>query len=86
MTAYDLLLEINGKLPPRDKVTLDVTQLEIDPGKVLIRASAKTPDEIDAIETALKEIACLGEASRGATQTGPNGERVFSLTYKTSCM
>ena len=38
------------------------------------------------IETALKEITCLGEATRGATQTGPNGEKVFSLTYKTSCM
>jgi general secretion pathway protein L len=87
MTAYDILLEINGKLPARDKVTLDVTQLDIGEGKVTLRGSAKTPDEIDAIETALKEVACLGEASRGSTQTGPNNTKQFTLTYnKTSCM
>jgi len=86
MSAYDVLLEINAKLPARDKVTLDVSQIEIDPGKVMIKASAKTPDEIDAIETALKEVTCLGEASRGATQTGTNSEKIFSLTYKTTCM
>jgi Tfp pilus assembly PilM family ATPase len=87
MTAYDTLLEINGKLPARDKVTLDVTQLDIADGKVTIKGSAKTPDEIDAIETALKEVSCLGEASRGSTQTGPNNTKQFTLTYnKTSCM
>jgi len=86
MSAYDLLLEINSKLPARDKITLDIQQVEIDRSKVTIRGSTKTAEEIDALTAALKEIQCLGAASPGATQTGPNGEKAFSLSYKPSCL
>ena len=86
MSAYDLLLAINGKLPPRDKITLDVTKLDIKDNKVSLEASAKTPEEIDALETSLKEITCIKEITRGPTTSGPNGEKNFSFQMRTECM
>lgn len=85
MTAFDILLEINSKLPARDKITVDITELEIRDGKVSIKASAKKPEEVDAFETALREVKCLKDAARGATQTA--GEWInFSYTFKNECM
>ncbi|MBE7453269.1 MAG: pilus assembly protein PilM [Kofleriaceae bacterium] len=86
MSAYDLLLTINGKLPPRDKVTLDVTDLDIKDNRVSLKASAKTPEEIDLIEAALKEITCIKEITRGSTTSGASGEKNFSFTMRTECM
>jgi len=86
MTAYDLLLAINEKLPGSDKVTLDVSDIDIKDNKVNIKASAKTPEEIDLIEASLKEISCVKEITRGPTQNGPNGEKNFSLALRTECM
>ena len=88
MSAYDLLLAINAKLPARDKVTLDVTDLDIKDNKINIKASAKTPEEIDQIEAALKDIPCIkaGEITRGSTTNGPNGEKNFSFSIRTECM
>lgn len=86
MSAYDLLLTINAKLPPRDKVTLDVTDFDIKDNKVNLKASAKTPEEIDQLEVALKEIPCIKEITRGATTNGPDGEKNFSFAMRTECM
>ncbi|MBZ0231719.1 MAG: hypothetical protein K8M05_05165, partial [Deltaproteobacteria bacterium] len=88
MSAYDLLLAINAKLPARDKVTLDVTDFDIKDNKINLKASAKTPEEIDQIEAALKEIPCIkaGEITRGSTTNGPNGEKNFSFSIRTECM
>ncbi len=86
MSAFDLMLAINAKLPARDKVTLDVTDLDIKDNKVSLKASAKTPEEIDQVEAALKEITCIKEITRGSTTNGPNGEKNFSFTMRTECM
>ncbi len=85
MTGYDILLAINEKLPARDKITLDITNLEITDSSVQLKGSTKKTDEIDVLETALKDVACLGPASRGATQTTAEGSQ-FQLSYKLSCM
>jgi general secretion pathway protein L len=85
-SAYDLLLEINAKLPGRDKVTLDVTQLDISKDKVSIRGSAKTDEEIDQIFTAIKDIKCFSDITPGTRETGTKGERRFQLTMTSACM
>jgi Tfp pilus assembly PilM family ATPase len=85
MSAYDILLAINEKLPARDKITLDVTQLDINEAAVEIRGTTKKPEEIDALETALKDIPCLGPATRGSTQQTAEGSQ-FQLSYKPTCM
>lgn len=86
MTAYDIFVKISEQLPPKDKVTLDVSSLEISADKVSLRGSAKTSDEIDLIDTQLKNIECFSEGSRGQTQTGAKGEKTFQLSYKQTCM
>lgn len=86
MSAYDLLLQINEKLPPRDKVTLDVSELEIKDDKVIFKAAAKTPEEIDLIDTALKQITCFKEITRGSTTSGADDSKNFSFTIRSECM
>lgn len=83
-TAYDILLEINSKLPARDKVTLDVRELDIKPGKITMNVGVKAPPEIDAIEDALKQIKCF-KVSRGDTSVKDGvHETVFNIN--SSCM
>ncbi|MEZ4401704.1 MAG: pilus assembly protein PilM [Kofleriaceae bacterium] len=86
MSAYDLLLEINSKLPARDKVTLNVASFEIRDNKVNLEGSAKTPEEVDLLEAALKSIPCIKEVSRGPSKSGKDGEKLFSFATRTECM
>lgn len=92
MSAYDLLLEINAKLPPRDKLTIDVSQLEIGKEKVTVRGSVKAETEakadegIDAVTAALKDIKCFSDITGGTRETGPKGERRFQLSITSACM
>jgi hypothetical protein len=86
LSAYDLLLEINAKLPEKAKVTLDIGTLEITDQKVTIRGSAKTDEEIDAITAQLKGIKCFTETTSGTRETGPKGERKFQLNIVSTCM
>ncbi len=86
MSAYDLLLEINGKLPARDKITLNVTSIDIKDNKVSFEGSAKTPEEIDQLEAAIKDISCVKEIARGPSKSGKDGEKLFSFALRTECM
>lgn len=86
MSAYDLLLLINSKLPARESLTLDVTDLDIKDNKINLKASAKTPQEIDALYAAMDSIECIKEITRGATTNGPNGEKNFSFAMRSECM
>jgi general secretion pathway protein L len=86
MTAYDIMLELNTKLPDRDKVTLDVEKLDIRPGKITFEATAKTSPEIDSLEEALSKVECFKEVSRGSTSVGQDDVRKFSFTITTNCM
>jgi general secretion pathway protein L len=86
MTAYDILLELNAKLPERSKVTLDVEKVDIRQGKITLEATAKTSPEIDAVEEALSQVECFKEVARGSTSVGQGDVRKFSFTITTNCM
>lgn len=86
MTAYDILLEINSRLPPKDQITLDIDRLDIDDQKVDMSGTAKTGEEIDLLVASLKKISCFKEIQRGATETGDDGVKKFKLTIPTTCM
>lgn len=86
LTAYDILLEINTHLPPKDKITLDIDKLDIDDQKVDMSGTAKTGEEIDLLVSELKKITCFKEIQRGATETGDDGVKKFKLTIPTTCM
>jgi Tfp pilus assembly PilM family ATPase len=87
MTAYDLLLEVNAKIPPKDKITLDVDKIDLDPQKVELSGTAKSPEEIDLLVSELKKIDCFNkEVNKGALETGENGVKKFRLTINSQCM
>jgi general secretion pathway protein L len=86
MSAYDILLEINSKIPPKDKITIDIDKLDIDDQKVDMSGSVKTAEEIDLLVTELKKVPCFKEIQRGATETGDNDTKKFKLTIPTTCM
>jgi general secretion pathway protein L len=86
MTAWDILLDVTNWMPARDKVTLDVSSIDIDANKVVLKGTAKTPDEVDAIEAALKAQTCFTEVNRGSLQQLADGKREFEFTIKSACM
>ena len=65
-TAFDLLDQISRKVPPADKVKLDVAELEIRPKKTFIKGTADTAAAVDEIAAKLKEIDCFEEVTKGA--------------------
>ncbi len=86
MTAYDVLLEINAHVPPKDKITLDVDKLQIDGQKVELEGTAKTPEEVDSLVGELKKIDCFHkDVTNGALETV--GElKKFHVTINAQCM
>ncbi|HTR55517.1 MAG TPA: pilus assembly protein PilM [Kofleriaceae bacterium] len=86
MTAYDVLIELNGHLPPKDKITLNVDKLNIDDQKVDLQGTVKTPEELDQLVGELKKVDCFKDVQRGATDPGENGTRRFHVTITAQCM
>ena len=87
MSAYDVLLEINAHVPPKDKITRDIDKLgiDIDGETVDVSGSAKTAAEIDTLVAELKKITCFKDIQRGATETGEGDVKKFKLTITTDC-
>jgi general secretion pathway protein L len=85
LSAYDLLLEINSHVPPKDKLTLDVEKLDIDEQKVDMSGTAKSREEIDALVTELKKSDCFKDVQKGPTESGDNGLVKFRLTMAPTC-
>ncbi len=86
LTGYDILLEVSSKIPPKDKITLDLSKIDINRDKIDLGGTAKKPEEIDALVTALREIKCFGEIGRGATESDANGLKKFTLSIPSTCM
>lgn len=87
MTAYDLLLEISSKVPPKDKISLDVDSIDINDQKVELSGYVKTAEQVDDLLTALKEIKCFKKdgITRGPLETEGELKR-FRLTISSQCM
>lgn len=87
LTGYDLLLEVNSHIPPKDKITLDLDRMTIDETKVDISGTTKSSEEIDLLITELRKVECFKEhLTRGPTDTLPNGVKKFKLTITAQCM
>jgi hypothetical protein len=87
LSAYDILIEINAHLPAKDKITLDIDRMSIDPQKIEITGTTKTAEEIDLLVSELKKVDCFNkEVNRGPTNTGDHGEKKFALTINPQCM
>jgi general secretion pathway protein L len=85
MSAYDILLEINNQLPDGKAVQLDVREVDIKAGKIMIKATVQSAAQIDEIEEQLKKVDCF-KVSRGNTSVGADDLHEFSFTINSTCM
>jgi Tfp pilus assembly PilM family ATPase len=85
LTAYDVLLEISSKAPPKDKITLDIDKIDITDQKVDIEGLVKTSEELDLLHSELKTIKCFKEVNRGPTTTQQDGKK-FKFNIVAQCM
>lgn len=84
-SAFDLLVEISKKLPPRDKLKLDVSEIEIKKDKITLKATTDSVASKKEIEQKLKEISCFTEVTAPKSQ-GSAEEQQFTLTITSKCM
>lgn len=84
-TAYDLLDEISTRIPPADKVTLDIEDLDIRPKKTSIKGTIDSAAAVDEIVAKLKEIECFEEISKGPITEVSGGAKQFSLNITSKC-
>jgi general secretion pathway protein L len=84
-TAYDVLLEVSHRVPAKPEITLDVSDIDIKPGKVTLRATTATTAEVEALKKKLREQKCFDDISDPSISAGPNDVKSFSLTIKTTC-
>lgn len=91
MTAYDLLLDVSSRMPPNEEIKVDITQIDLKPGKIAIKATTGTTEKHDAVEAsaeiikALKAQPCFEEVTRGTISSGPNDTKNFPVTIKETC-
>ncbi len=84
-TAYDLLDEISTRIPPADKVTIDIEDLDIRPKKASIKGTIDSAAAVDEIVAKLKEIECFEEISKGPITEVSGGAKQFSLNITSKC-
>ncbi|MCP4447081.1 MAG: pilus assembly protein PilM [Myxococcales bacterium] len=91
MTAYDMLMAFNAALPKKDKAVLDVTEVDIQSGKLVVEASSSQFEETSALqgiknlEASLKASDCFKDFMSPESQPGKNDSRTFTLTIKSGC-
>lgn len=91
MTGYDVLLAFNKALPAKDQVKIDVQDIDIKAGAIVVRAiSAPTANQdalagIKVLESSLKKSTCFANFSNPGSQPGRDETRDFTITIKTSC-
>jgi Tfp pilus assembly PilM family ATPase len=84
LTAFDQMVEMSLKLPPKDQVKLDVSTLDIRPQKITFTATADSVPSIEEIEKRFRTIECFTDLQRG-TVVGEQ-DKQFTLTIATKCM
>ena len=84
-TAFDLLDQISRKVPPADKVKLDIAELDIRPKKTFIKGTVDTAAAVDEMAAKLKEIDCVEDVNKGAITEVSGGAKQFTLTIGAKC-
>lgn len=85
MSAVDVLDIISKKVPARDDVKLDITRMDIKPGKTYLRGTADSRSAVGKIARALEGHSCFSEVSTGRISDVQGDKKQFSLTIKTKC-
>lgn len=93
MTAYDMLLAFNAAVPKKEEMVLDVKDINITPGKVVVKATSSPLEETDALqgikllEKSLKESECFKDfkSPKSNPTSKDSDKREFTLTIKSEC-
>ncbi len=91
MTAYDMLIALNEALPKRDQAVLDVSEIDIQPGKIVVKASSSVFDETTALqgiknlEKSLRDSMCFNDFPSPESQLSKDESRQFTLKIKSEC-
>jgi Tfp pilus assembly PilM family ATPase len=85
-TAFDLLVEISKRVPPRDKSKLEIIELDIKKEKVTLHATIDNTAAIDEVEAGLKGLTCFTEFNRGKVTSGSADQKDFTLTITSKCI
>lgn len=84
-TAYDLLDQISKKMPPADKIKLDIAELDIKAKKTFIKGTVDSATAVDEIAERLKEIECYDEVTKGAVTEVAGETKQFTLNVGAKC-
>jgi len=84
-TAFDLLDQISRKVPPADRVKLDIAELDIRPKKTFIKGTVDSGAAADEIASKLKEIDCFDDVTKGAITEVSGGGKQFTLNVTSKC-
>jgi general secretion pathway protein L len=91
MTAWDLLRDISDRLPPGKDVKLDVTSIDIKPGKIEMNVTTGNTEAKNAVDAkndvikALKTQPCFTEVVQGDLVAGPDDTKTFPVTITSTC-
>jgi general secretion pathway protein L len=91
MTAWDILRDISDRLPPGKEVKLDVTSIDIKPGKIQMQVTTAATESKDAVQgaaeiiKALKTQPCFEDVQRGDIASGQNETKTFPVTITSTC-
>ncbi|MBL4637341.1 MAG: hypothetical protein JKY56_26030, partial [Kofleriaceae bacterium] len=93
MTAYDMLLAFNAALPKKEDIVIDVKDIDITPGKIVVKATSSPLGETDALEgiklleKSLKESECFKDfkSPKSNPSSKDSDKRGFTLTIKSDC-
>jgi general secretion pathway protein L len=84
-TAYDLLDQISRRVPPADRVKLDILELDIRPKKTFVKGTVDSGAVVDEMATKLKELECFEDITKGAITEVSGGAKQFTLTITSKC-
>ena len=84
-TAFDVLDIVSRKVPEPGKVKLDITRLDIKPGKTYLKGTADSRSAVGDIVKTLEEHECFSKVTSGKISDVSEGKKQFSLTITTEC-
>ena len=85
MTAFDVLDSLSRTIPGGDTVKLDISRLDIKPGKTYIKGTADSRSSVGDIVKALEKHECFSKVGTGKISDVSDGKKQFSLTIDTEC-
>ncbi|MCC6750802.1 MAG: pilus assembly protein PilM [Deltaproteobacteria bacterium] len=84
-SAMDVFELISNNVPSAKAVKLDVTRLDIKPGKAYLTGTADSRSAIGEVVKALKDVKCFSDVATGTISEVGGEKKQFSLTITTSC-